>query len=213
MQDVRKMLNKVPKPETMEDLIEGINILMDEGARPEVYVELFQNYKNSDWERFCSWDPYRYTRNLVEEVEGKYSLILLCWPEANASAIHDHPNSDCIMKCMKNQIKETRYNWPTKKKTKMSITGVTTATEGDVIHINDDMGLHRVENPSTSERCVSLHFYFPCIHECLIFDEDSGKARSVKMTYTTVRGKKLDPREKIALANQVSESSLKGTAF
>lgn len=43
----------------MEDLIEGINILMDEGARPEVYVELFQNYKNSDWERFCSWDPYR----------------------------------------------------------------------------------------------------------------------------------------------------------
>ena len=62
------------------------------------------------------------------------------------------------------------------------------------------MGLHRVENPSLSEGAVSLHFYFPCINECLIFDEDTGKARSVKMTYTSIRGVKLDPREKIAMA-------------
>ena len=73
---------------------------------------------------------------MIEEVEGKYSLILICWPEANASAIHDHTNSDCIMKCVKNQIKETRYDWPTKKKTKMNVTGVTTANAGEVVYIN-----------------------------------------------------------------------------
>ena len=71
---------------------------------------------------------------------------------------------------------------------------------------SDDMGLHRVENPSLSEGAVSLHFYFPCINECLVFDEDTGKARSVKMTYTSIRGVKLDPREKIALAAGSSQS-------
>ena len=79
---------------------------------------------------------FSYTRNLIEEVEGKYSLILICWPEGNASSIHDHPNSDCIMKCMKNQIKETRFDWPEKKRVKMNVTGYTLGQEGDVLHIN-----------------------------------------------------------------------------
>lgn len=195
----------IPKPETVEDLITGINILMeDPEVRPEVYVDLFQNYKNSDWERFQTWDPYRYTRNLIEEVEGKYSLILICWPEGNASSIHDHPNSDCIMKCMKNQIKETRFDWPEKKRVKMNVTGYTLGQEGDVLHINDDMGLHRVENPSNSEGAVSLHFYFPQINECLIFDEDSGKGRMVSMTYNSIRGVKLDAHQKLATAQSSS---------
>ena len=82
---------------------------------------------------------FRYTRNLIEEVEGKYSLILICWPEGNASSIHDHTDSDCIMKCMKNEIKETRFDWPTKKSKKMNMTGVTNGTEGDVIYINGEL--------------------------------------------------------------------------
>lgn len=73
---------------------------------------------------------------MVEEIEGKYSLILLCWPESNASAIHDHPNSDCIMTCLSGTVKETRFAWPEKKKTKMTETGYTVGTQGDVIHIN-----------------------------------------------------------------------------
>lgn len=194
----------VPKPDTMEDLIAGINILMETDAMPDVYVDLFQSYKNTDWERFATHDPYKYTRNLIEEVEGKYSLILICWPEGNASSIHDHPDSDCIMKCMRNSIMETRYDWPEKKRTKMNVTGVTNGVEGDVLHINDDMGLHRVENPSNSEPAVSLHFYFPCIHECLIFDEETGKARKVKMTYSSIRGVKLNPQQKLATASSSS---------
>ena len=63
------------------------------------------------------------------------------------------------------------------------------------------MGLHRVENPSMSETSVSLHFYFPCINECLIFDEDTGKARKVKMTYNSIRGVPLSAQEKLATAN------------
>lgn len=66
------------------------------------------------------------------------------------------------------------------------------------------MGLHRVENPSNSEGAVSLHFYFPQINECLIFDEDSGKGRMVSMTYNSIRGVKLDAHQKLATAQSSS---------
>ena len=134
----------------MEDLVAGINMLIAKDASPEIMVQYLQNYKNDDWKKYATWEPFRclnhpycifiwlfrYTRNLVEEIEGKYSLILLCWPESNASAIHDHPNSDCIMKCLSGTVKETRFSWPEKKTTKMTETGYTVGTEGDVIHIN-----------------------------------------------------------------------------
>ena len=68
--------------------------------------------------------------------------------------------------------------------------------------LSDDLGLHRVENPSSSEGAVTLHFYFPCIHECLVFDEETGKARRVKMTYTSIRGVKQTPQQKIQRATE-----------
>ena len=52
------------------------------------------------------------------------------------------------------------------------------------------MGLHRVENPSLTDKMATLHFYWPPIKECLIFDEDTSKARKVKMTFTSVKGVK-----------------------
>ena len=84
----------------------------------------------------------------------------------------------------------------------MNETGATEATEGDVVWINgrliymyslitiitDDMGLHRVENPSLTDKLATLHFYWPPIKECLVFDEATSKARQVKMVWTSVRG-------------------------
>ena len=48
------------------------------------------------------------------------------------------------MKCLSGTVKETRFAWPEKKKTKMTETGYTVGTEGDVIHINgkNDSGLN-----------------------------------------------------------------------
>ena len=50
------------------------------------------------------------------------------------------------------------------------------------------MGLHRVENPSLTDKLATLHFYWPPIKDCLVFDEDTSKARRVKMVWTSVRG-------------------------
>ena len=43
-----------------------------------------------DFQKFIKWDKYKYTRNLVHEGNSKFNLILMCWPEAVSSAIHDH---------------------------------------------------------------------------------------------------------------------------
>ena len=43
------------------------------------------------------------------------------------------------MKCLSGTVKETRFAWPEKKKTKMTETGYTVGTEGDVIHINGEL--------------------------------------------------------------------------
>ena len=44
----------------MEDLVAGINLLIAKDASPEVMVQYLQNYKNDDWKKYATWDPYRY---------------------------------------------------------------------------------------------------------------------------------------------------------
>lgn len=58
---------------------------------------------------------YRYTRNLVDEGNGKYNLMLLCWGEGHGSAIHDHANAHCFMKMLQGELEEVRFSWPEKE--------------------------------------------------------------------------------------------------
>jgi Cysteine dioxygenase type I len=49
-------------------------------------------------DRKCLFSASRYTRNLVDEGNGKFNLIVLCWGEGHGSAIHDHADAHCFMK-------------------------------------------------------------------------------------------------------------------
>lgn len=57
----------------------------------------------------------RYTRNLVDNGNGKYNLMLLCWGEGHGSSIHDHADSHCFMKMLQGSLIETRFAWPQEK--------------------------------------------------------------------------------------------------
>lgn len=116
---------------------------------------------------FASWDEYRYTRNVIVETE-KYTLILMCWSEGSATTIHDHTGSECILKCVQGHVRETRYKWPERRRTKLEVIGASDARDGDVSAINDELGLHRMENISDSEKAMTLHFYYPPISHCLV---------------------------------------------
>ncbi|KAH6931670.1 hypothetical protein HPB50_026707 [Hyalomma asiaticum] len=57
----------------------------------------------------------RYTRNLVDEGNGKFNLMILCWSEGQGSSIHDHADSHCFMKVLAGTLKEVRFDWPQSK--------------------------------------------------------------------------------------------------
>jgi len=54
----------------------------------------------------------RYTRNLVDAGNGKFNLMILCWNEAQSSAIHDHGDAHCFLKVLKGSLMEVKFAFP-----------------------------------------------------------------------------------------------------
>lgn len=148
--------------------------------------QIMESYESNpqDWEKFAKFDQYRYTRNLVDEGNGKFNLICLCWGEGHGSSIHDHTDSHCFMKLLQGQLKETLFEWPeNKSQGEMVQKSERILQENKVAYINDSIGLHRVENVSHTEGAVSLHLYSPPFQTCQTFDQRTGHPNTVKMTF------------------------------
>ncbi len=147
----------------------------------------------NDWRKFAKFDKYKYTRNLVHEGNGKFNLMLLCWAEGNQSTIHDHANAHCFMKILDGGLREVpywlsysqkdgrhieinhfdqvRFHWPNDKVCpdgSLERKESTEAKANDVLYMSDELGLHRVENPSHSSKAVSLHLYSPPFTSCQV---------------------------------------------
>lgn len=200
----KSVLKTKDKPENLQDLIAGLHELFAEDA---VNIDLVQKWMESypgnknDWRKFEKVDKYRYTRNLVDEGNGRFNLMLLAWGEGMGSSIHDHSDSHCCMKILEGELKETMYDWPEDRDCRaeegeeigsdgMKKKSARLLGQGKVAYINDSIGLHRVENPSDSTRAVSLHVYSPPFAECQSFDERSGKKNKVKVTFTSKFGER-----------------------
>ena len=86
----------------------------------------------------------RYTRTLVDEGDGSYNLIVLCWDTSQGSCIHSHANSHCFMKVLRGTLQETLYAWPEESSeaagaeglTPMSIKKAMTHNQDAVTYIN-----------------------------------------------------------------------------
>merc|ERR1739844_344614 len=125
--------------------------------------ELLSAYhtNRTDWKKFAKFDPYKYTRNLVHEGNGKFNLMLLCWAPGNQSSIHDHADAHCFVKNLDGVLKETRYYWPDENSTEdggVVESGSVHVKPDDVSYMSDELGLHRVEN------LVTLTQLYPCIY-------------------------------------------------
>jgi cysteine dioxygenase len=48
----------------------------------------------------------------VDEGNGKFNLMLLCWGEGHSSAVHDHADAHCFMKMLDGNLREVRFAWP-----------------------------------------------------------------------------------------------------
>ncbi|KAI9189489.1 hypothetical protein H9P43_000922 [Blastocladiella emersonii ATCC 22665] len=188
---------EVPVPQSMGDLVAllkeelGPNGLDSSDVDVTRIVRLMESYTSNadDWRDYALFDPYRYTRNLVDDGNGKFNLIILCWGAGHASPIHDHANSHCCMKMLEGNLTETRYEFPGEvpadhvvgeseaDANRVRVIGQKTMERDQVAYINDSLGLHRVSNPSATAPAISLHLYTPPIQMCKTFCERTGVAR------------------------------------
>ncbi|KAI1309938.1 Cysteine dioxygenase [Mortierella claussenii] len=114
--------SSVPVPQSLDELVQllhqelGSKGLSCEGVDVGRVKALMSNYVSNedDWKKYAHFDKNRYTRNLVDDGNGKFNLMILAWPENVGSAIHDHSGAHCIMKILDGELQETLYDWPDK---------------------------------------------------------------------------------------------------
>jgi len=151
--------------------------------------------QEADWAAYAHADLSRnYTRNFVDHGNGKANLLILVWSPGKGSLVHDHAGAHCIMKVLKGALRETLYELPTGPVAEpLEVRRDSVYGTDKVTYISDDIGLHKIENASSTEIAVSLHLYTPPWAEkngCYCFDEKSGKRTRVEMhNYYSVYGK------------------------
>ncbi|RKP27537.1 RmlC-like cupin domain-containing protein, partial [Syncephalis pseudoplumigaleata] len=201
----------------LDDLVRLLRLEMGEHGLDSKEVDvkriqqLMANYTScdDDWKRYALFDPYRYTRNLVDDGNGKFNLLVLAWGAQHQSAIHDHSNSHCVMKILDGELQEEQFEWPDTgcdgadcpammtpdaedEQGAMTLIKSSKYHRDDVTYIHDRIGLHRVGNLSTKKGAVSLHLYTPPITMCRTFCEGTGKARaSGCTTFYSVHGERV----------------------
>lgn len=187
---------KPPFAASLQDLISQLHHVFEADHINVEYVhDLMTSYKSSskEWQQYAKFDRHRYTRNLVDEGNGKFNLMILCWSEGQGSSIHDHADSHCFMKVLSGTLKEVRFAWPQTTdgvEAPMVKKGETELGLNSVAYINDSLGLHRVENPSHCEPAVSLHLYCPPFDECSMFDQRTGHRSKSKVTFWSKYGQR-----------------------
>lgn len=207
--------DQLEKPRSLNHLVALLRQeLGSEGGLTSSHVnvdrvqKLMEEYVSTetDWTRYALFDESRaYTRNLVDDGNGQYNLMVLCWTPGKQSPVHDHTNAHCLMKILSGELQETQFNWPKNcaqnffdqettetSPCPLTIKSQTTFQRDGVAYISDQIGLHRISNPSMINRAVSLHLYTPpyaAMYGCRTFCEKCGKARRVgKCLYYSIDG-------------------------
>ncbi|CAD6184713.1 unnamed protein product [Caenorhabditis auriculariae] len=177
----------------MEELVaEMRRIFAVDDVNVQDVEKALNGYKSKfvEWRKFAHFDDRNYTRNLVDTGNGKYNMILLCWGPGMCTNIHDHSGSHCFVKMLQGELLETRFSFPPagseikplEKKEELRF-GL-----NEVTYMHDNIGLHRMENPSHSESAVSLHLYCPAYEECHLFDQRTSQKHISKVTFWSQYG-------------------------
>ena len=138
----------------------------------------------------------------------------MVWNPSGASAIHDHARAHCVMKVkssineftslcsqppkiLKGSLKERLYETPPEgSRRPPGLVKEAQYAENQVTHISDQIGIHKISNPSATEFAVSLHLYTPpyAAHFGFhVFDEVTGEPRHMtQANLTSNRGVKLE---------------------
>ena len=122
----------------------------------------------------ASWDKDKYVRVSLNKTPA-YELAVLFWEDGVVSAIHDHNQQEGWVKVIDGKLSEDIYelknNIPVVQKRIV-------ANKGELSHINDSKGIHRMLNDSGA-RTISLHLYTKSFESIFLYDEQTGKKTEV----------------------------------
>ncbi|MGB1236944.1 MAG: cysteine dioxygenase [Pseudomonadales bacterium] len=176
-------MNAPVKPAArLSNLIAALESACDEQDYARLIAEA--DLKVEDLVHYRFLPDMGYGRNLIYSSET-FEMILMCWPDRQQSAVHDHAKSLCVMKCIEGELVEHRYRVDADMSPKHI--GETVLQGGDLQQIDNSQGLHSIQNRSGELSC-SLHFYFPAIHSCHLFCEETGQKKQVFSLFTSEYG-------------------------
>lgn len=127
-----------------------------------------------DWKQYCKFDDHKYYRVVIDQGNNRYNLVILCWNNGQGTPVHDHPTAECMFKVCEGSITETRFEFPAGERCQLEVVEECNLEEGQVGHINDSQGIHRMSNDSDTDTCVTLHCYFPPYKTVNTYDERTG---------------------------------------
>ncbi|EER45089.1 cysteine dioxygenase [Histoplasma capsulatum H143] len=138
----------------------------------------------SEWERYAFGDAGRaYTRNLVDEGNGKCNLI---WIVTQGSCRPIQEPHRCRKILSARRYMRTRVGQGKKgEPSPLTVTRDKVYKEGQVTYMSDKLGLHKISNPDPTNFAISLHLYTPpnaAHYGFSLFDEKTGKSRHVKQS-------------------------------
>ena len=96
----------------LSDVLGPCSGLDSEEIDPHDLQEIMETYTSdeTEWARYAFFDCSRsYTRNLVDEGNGKSNLLILVWTPGKRSPIHDHANAHCVMKVRHSQSRNLSF--------------------------------------------------------------------------------------------------------
>jgi len=177
-QNLSKAKAKPRKIRNIQDFVDRIPAALllrktrniEPGAFNDPVARLFRrtNLPSDAWKKYSLFDRNKpYTRNLISTDHETYTLLLLCWNPEKESPIHDHPCDGCWLKVLEGGIREVRYDQ------ELNVTSEIDCHEGELSYITDNVGYHKVGNP-TQQPAVTLHLYAPPFETCQCWHSDEA---------------------------------------
>ena len=140
-----------------------------------------------EYSRHVRWNPLKYTRNLIDQYNGLYNLMIMCWGPGHKAPIHSHPGANCFVRMLEGSMQENLYTKPRRPGGRVELQRHRDLVSGDVIYLRDDVSIHNMST-RLDQSAVTLHLYTPPYDASEIFDEDTGQKRDATLIYTTKGG-------------------------
>jgi cysteine dioxygenase len=134
------------------DLFLNINKQLKKDKKLEELEYLLKEYNGKDWEDYIEYNNKKYNKRVAFKNE-LFEIVVISWDTNQSSPIHDHASNGCLLKILKGELLEERYEniYKIKKKTILK--------ENNISYIEGTEILHKIIN--NIEKSVSLHIYSP----------------------------------------------------